>query len=299
MKFNSIQFFSIKINYELGRKTWFGSGGHCSFFLKADNLNQLKTALKLGKKFLPIFILGGGSNILVRDGGFKGLVIKLGADFTKINFDEKKNILSIGAAAKDLDVSKFCFENRISGFEFLSGIPGTIGGNLKMNAGCFGDQICDKLLDCTILDTDQNLKKLEKKQLIFKYRKSSFSDKDIIIEARFSAKKSAKEKIKKKMLEISQKRKKTQPVSNRTGGSTFINPPSNSAWKLIDAVKLRGKKIGGARVSKLHSNFLINENLATSMDLELLGEEIRRRVWNKFKIKLNWELMRIGEFKKI
>ncbi len=287
------------INYELGKKTWFGSGGNCSFFFKTNSLKQLRAVLKIGKKILPIFILGAGSNILVRDGGFKGLVIKLGNDFKKIEFNDNKNILSVGSAAKDIDVSKFCLENSISGFEFLSGIPGTIGGNLKMNAGCFGHQISDRLLDCTILDKNLKIKKLEKKNIYFKYRESSFSDEDIIIEARFLAKKSQKVQIKKKLLEISKKRKKSQPINYRTGGSTFTNPPSHFAWKLIDAAKFRGKRLGGARVSKLHSNFLINENLATSMDIELLGEEIRKSVWNKFKIKLNWELMRIGEFKKI
>ena len=142
-------------------------------------------------------------------------------------------------------------------------------------------------------------KKISKKNINFNYRNSSFSNEDVIVEASFIAKRSHKEIIKKKMLEISIQRKKSQPVSSRTGGSTFVNPPSHSAWKLIDSVKFKGKRLGGAKVSDLHSNFLINDNFATSMDIELLGEEIRQSVWNKFKINLNWELMRIGEFKKI
>ncbi len=299
MNFNSLQFPSLKFNYEFGKKTWFGSGGNCRYFLRADSLKQLRTTLKIGKNILPIFILGSGSNILVRDGGYKGMVIKLGSDFKKIEIDKKKNILSVGSAAKDIEVSKFCLENNISGFEFLSGIPGTIGGNLKMNAGCFGHQISDQLLDCTIIDKNLMTKKISKKNINFNYRNSSFSNEDVIVEASFIAKRSHKEIIKKKMLEISIQRKKSQPVSSRTGGSTFVNPPSHSAWKLIDSVKFKGKRLGGAKVSDLHSNFLINDNFATSMDIELLGEEIRQSVWNKFKINLNWELMRIGEFKKI
>ncbi len=299
MNINSFVFPFLKYNYQFGKKTWFGSGGNCRFFLKVNSLRQLKTTLKIGKRVLPIFILGSGSNILVRDGGFKGIVIKLGSDFKKIEFDNKENILSIGSAAKDLDVSRFCLENNITGFEFLSGIPGTIGGNLKMNAGCFGYQISDQLLDCTIIDRNLETKKIAKQNINFDYRKSSFTNEDVIINAKFIVKRSNKETIKKKIHEISKLRKKSQPVSTRTGGSTFTNPPSQSAWKLIDSVKFRGKRIGGARVSNLHSNFLINDNHATSMDIELLGEEIRQSVWNKFKINLNWELMRIGEFKKI
>ncbi|MEE2695187.1 MAG: UDP-N-acetylmuramate dehydrogenase [Pseudomonadota bacterium] len=289
----------IKFNYPLGKKTWFGSGGNCTFFIKVNSSKDLNLVLKYIPRFLPTFIVGNGSNILIRDGGFKGLVIKLGNEFKQIKFDKKSSILTVGSAAKDLEVSNFCLNNNITGFEFLSGIPGTIGGNLKMNAGCFGHEISEKLLDCTIIDRKLNIKKFCKKDIDFGYRKTSFKKDHIILSARFRLENSSKKNIAKKILNISKTRKRTQPVSSRTGGSTFTNPTSEDAWKLIDGVNFRGKEIGGAKVSNMHSNFLINENSATSLDIEILAEEIRRKVWNKFRIKLNWELMRIGEFKRI
>ena len=149
---------SVKFNYELGKKTWFGSGGNCKIFYNVDTVDQLKCILKTYRKFFPILVIGGGSNLLIRDGGFSGVVIKLGKSFKEIKVSNKNSILSVGAAVKDLEVSRFCLINNISGFEFLSGIPGTIGGNLKMNAGCFGAQISDNLIDCTIVDKQLNLK---------------------------------------------------------------------------------------------------------------------------------------------
>ena len=290
---------SLKFNYKLGKKTWFGTGGNCVLFLEANSINQLINTIKVGRKFLPIFVIGSGSNVIIRDGGFKGIVIKLGGNFRKIKINNNNSILSIGAGTKDSEVSKYCVENNISGLEFLSGIPGTIGGNIKMNAGCYGDQISDNLIDCTIIDEKFNKKIVKKSEIDFHYRKSSFDNEDIIIEARFKIQKSNKFQIKKKISTISDKRKKSQPVSSRTGGSTFTNPSSYPAWKLIDEIDYRGKQIGGAKVSNLHSNFLINYKNATSLDLEILGEEIKKKVWEKKKINLKWELIRIGEFKKV
>ncbi len=291
--------FPIKYKYEVGKKTWFGSGGNCLLFLKAETLKQLISVLKLTKTFLPYIVVGSGSNLLIRDGGFNGLIIKLDKDFKKINFDQKDSILSLGCGAKDFDVSKFCLEKNISGFEFLSGIPGTIGGNLKMNAGCYGTCISENLIDCTILDDDLKIKTLNKNQIDFGYRNSSFSDDQILLSATFKVKKDSHLKIKKRILDISKDRKKNQPLATRTGGSTFKNPTQDSAWKLIDAVAFRGKRNGGAKVSEIHPNFLINANRASSLDIEVLGEEIKNKVFEKFKIKLQWELMRVGEFKKV
>ncbi len=290
---------SVKFNYELGKKTWFGTGGNCSLFFKARSIDELVFILRLGKRVFPILIIGSGSNIIVRDGGFKGIVIKLCGDFKEIKIDNTNLTLSVGAGTKDSEVSKFCLENEISGLEFLSGIPGTIGGNLIMNAGCYGQKISDRLIDCTIIDKRLNIIRLKKSEINFGYRKSSFKNNQIIIGARFKINKIKKENIKKIVSRISSKRKQSQPVANRTGGSTFTNPKSQSAWKLIDKINYRGKKLGGAKVSELHSNFLINDNNATSLDLEMLGEEIRNNVWVKQKIKLHWELVRIGKFKKV
>tara|TARA_B100000963_G_scaffold174487_1_gene151796 strand:+ start:870 stop:1769 length:900 start_codon:yes stop_codon:yes gene_type:complete len=290
---------NLKFNYQLGKKTWFGTGGNCNLFLEVNSIDQLINTIKIAKRFVPIFVIGSGSNVIIRDGGFKGIVIKLGVNFRKIKINNDNSILSIGAGTRDSEVSKFCVENNISGLEFLSGIPGTIGGNIKMNAGCYGDQISDKLIDCTIIDERLKKKILKKSEIDFCYRKSSFDNKHVIIEARFKIQKDNKFRIKKKISIISDKRKKSQPVASRTGGSTFKNSSSYPAWKLIDEIDYRGKKLGGAKVSALHSNFLINYNNATSLDLEILGEEIKNKVWEKRKINLKWELIRIGEFKKV
>ena len=290
---------SLKFNYQLGKKTWFGTGGNCNLFLEVNSINQLINTIRIGKKFLPILVIGSGSNVIIRDGGFKGIVIKLGGNFRKIEIDSSNSVLSIGAGTKDSEVAKFCVEKNISGLEFLSGIPGTIGGNIKMNAGCYGNQISDNLIDCTIIDEKLNKKLVKKKDINFHYRKSSFDSGQIIIEARFKIQKCNKSLIKKKISTISDKRKKSQPVSSRTGGSTFTNPTSYPAWKLIDEIDYRGKQLGGAKVSNLHSNFLINYKNASSLDLEILGEEIKNKVWEKRRIDLKWELIRIGEFKKV
>ena len=290
---------SLKFNYQLGKKTWFGTGGNCNLFLEVNSINQLINTIRIAKKFLPILVIGSGSNVIIRDGGFKGIVIKLGGEFRKIEIDSSNSVLSVGAGTKDSEVAKFCVEKNISGLEFLSGIPGTIGGNIKMNAGCYGNQISDNLIDCTIIDEKLNQKIVKKNEIDFHYRKSSFDSGQIIVEARFKIQKSDKSQIKKKITTISEMRKKSQPVSSRTGGSTFTNPTSYPAWKLIDEIDYRGKQIGGAKVSNLHSNFLINYKNATSLDLEMLGEEIKNKVWEKRRINLKWELIRIGEFKKV
>ena len=290
---------SLKFNYQLGKKTWFGTGGNCNLFLEVNSINQLINTIRIAKKFLPILVIGSGSNVIIRDGGFKGIVIKLGGKFRKIEIDKSNSVLSVGAGTKDSEITKFCVEKNISGLEFLSGIPGTIGGNIKMNAGCYGNQISDNLIDCTIIDGKLNKKIVKKKEIDFHYRKSSFDDGQIIIEARFKIQKCNKSEIKKKISTISDKRKKSQPVSSRTGGSTFTNPTSYPAWKLIDEIDYRGKQLGGAKVSNLHSNFLINYKNASSLDLEMLGEEIKNKVWERRRINLKWELIRIGEFKKV
>ena len=189
-------------------------------------------------------------------------------------------------------------ENNITGFEFLCGVPGTLGGNLKMNAGCYGQEICDNFLECVVINSKGEKEVKKKGDIIFGYRSSTLGD-DIVISAKFKVNYDGKKKINDKIKNITKDRKKSQPLGVRTGGSTFSNPKNKSAWKLIDAIKYRGKTNGGAKVSKHHSNFLINNKSATSLDLELLGEDIRAKVWDKYKIRLEWEILRIGKYKKI
>ena len=289
----------IKINYDIGKKTWFGTGGKAKALLVINNLKSLKFLLKILPKSQPIFLMGAGSNVIVRDGGINGLTIKLGKDFKKIDYIKKKKIINIGSAAKDLDISKFCYENSIGNFEFLRGIPGTLGGNIIMNAGCFGSSISDELISCTVINRNGNIQKLFKKSLRFDYRFSSIPKDSIVINAEFKAITKNKRTIKQMLKKITSKRMLSQPINFRTGGSTFKNTKKEPAWKLIDKINFRGKVIGGAKVSDLHTNFLINKGTANSLDLELLGEEIRSKVKKKYNINLDWELIRVGQFKKI
>lgn len=288
----------FKINYGIGDKTWFGSGGNCFCFINVNSNALLSFLVSYINKILPIFIIGNGSNLIIRDGGINGIVVKLGKKFSNINFNKKDSLLSIGSSAKDKEISNFCLKNNIKDFEFLVGIPGTLGGNLKMNAGCYGYEISDNLISCQIMDKSGKIQNLTNKQMKFNYRKSVIT-KEVILKAEFKVKIGSEDKIKKKMKHFAKIRKKNQPVASRTGGSTFSNPIKESAWKLIDGINYRGKFHGGAKVSELHSNFLINKNCATSLDLELLGEEIREKVWKRFKIKLDWEIIRVGKFKQI
>ncbi len=290
---------NLKFNYEVGKKTWFGTGGISSAFILINNESTLKILMKIIPKNFPLLILGAGSNILIRDGGFKGLTVKLGNDFKQIYFQKKEMTLIVGSGVKDSEISKFCHKNSFSGFEFLKGIPGTIGGNIFMNAGCYGSVISDLLLSCRILTRNAEIKELNRNEIKFGYRHSSIDKDAIILSAKFIAKKGTKKNIAKKLKKISNERINAQPVASRTGGSTFKNPPNESAWKLIDKINYRGRRLGGAIVSKHHTNFMINENLASSLDIELLGEEIKEKVKKKFKINLDWEIKRVGEFKKI
>lgn len=290
--------YNLSFNYDLGSKTWFGTGGKCLFFITSDSERVIRIILKYFKKIFPVFIIGAGSNLIVRDGGINGIVIKLGKAFSQITLYKKESILQIGGSAKDHQISKFCLENNITGFEFLSGIPGTLGGNLKMNAGCYGHEICDNLLECVVINSKGKKIVKEKDDITFGYRSSTLGD-DIVVSAKFKVNYDRKRKINDKIKTIINDRKKSQPFGVKTGGSTFSNPKNNSAWKLIDVIKYRGKTSGGAKVSEHHSNFLINSKSATSLDLELLGEDIRSKVWDKCKIKLEWEIVRIGKYKKI
>ena len=291
---------NLKINYDLGKKTWFGAGGNSSVFIKVNTLNKLIIVLKFLPKKIPIFVLGAGSNIIIRDGGYKGIVLKLGKEFSQIKVNKNNSRILVGSAVKDSELAKFCQNNNISGLEFLKGIPGTIGGNIKMNAGCYGNEISDFFISCRVIDRNSRIKKLTKEDIKFSYRNTSINKSLTIIDAEFKFSFKKNSLIKKNLDKISTLRKNTQPFAIRTGGSTFKNPNNKqSAWRLIDSIGYRGKKLGGAKVSQKHSNFLINENNASSLDIELLGEEIKEKVKKQYKVNLEWEIERIGSFKKI
>ena len=286
----------IQTNYKIGKKTWFGTGGNVKVFFQPECLSDLSLFLQLVPRKILIYVIGSGSNLLIRDGGLSGVVVKLNNGFNDFFYDKQKKIIKVGCGLKNINFIKYCLKNCIGDFEFLSGIPGTIGGSLKMNAGCFDQTISDNLISVEIIDRNGELLFLQKKDLEFKYRKTSILSDWIIISAVFSVKNSSKIKIQNYINKISKIRKKIQPISSRTGGSTFQNPKAYQAWKLIDKVGYRGKKLGGAQISEKHSNFLINNGNSSSLDIELLGEQVRDKVHSETGIKLDWEIIRVGRF---
>ena len=301
---NKIKFFKnfssrLKFNYKLSNKTWFGTGGKAKYYFTPLNEIELSLFLKFIPKSIPIFMIGLGSNIIIRDGGFNGVVIKLGEKFKFIDIDYSKKTFSAGCASKDLDLSYFCMNNSITGFEFLVGIPGSLGGSLRMNAGCFNQSISDKLISVRVMDRSGKIHILLRKQINFEYRKSLLPDDWFFLDATFQIEKKNKNIIRKNMNKIKEKRKFSQPINMRTGGSTFKNIDKKKAWKLIDEVGFRGYKFGSAQVSGKHTNFLINTGKCKSLELELLGEKIKERVFERKGIKLEWEIKRIGDFVKV
>ena len=289
---------SIKINYPIAKNTWFGSGGKTSIFFEAQSIISLKFFLSLLPINIPIFTIGMGSNILIRDGGIRGVTIKLKGNFNKIIIDKSNKILKVGSGVKNIDLAKFCEVNNIGGFEFLIGIPGSVGGSVKMNAGCFKQSISDLITKITVIDRLGKIHTINKEKINFSYRKTEIPNQHIIIDSTFNIKKKSKTLIKNKMKSISLKRKTVQPTNTRTGGSTFKNTKSFKAWELIEKINFRGKSLGGAKISKLHPNFIINYNNAKSLDIEVLGEEIVEEVMKKTGIRLEWEIKRVGNFEK-
>lgn len=289
----------IKFNYSIAKKTWFGTGGKCLIYFQPKGINDLKIFVKLLPKYIKIFPIGLGSNILLRDGGFKGAIIKLGKFFSEITYAKKEKKLVVGAGVKDINLANFCMNNSISDFEFLVGIPGTVGGAIKMNSGCFGFEIIDNLISVNVLNRNGRVSTLKKQDIKFEYRKSNIANESIILNATFKTKDSESKIIKKKIKKFSEIRKKNQPIAVRTGGSTFKNTENKKAWELINLSGMRGISIGDAIVSDKHSNFLINGGNASSLDIELLGEEILANVLKKTGVKLSWEIERVGEFEKI
>jgi len=241
---------------------------------------------------IPLMSLGVGSNLLICDGGIEGVVIRFGKKFSKVSADE--NIITAGSGAPDISVARAALSAKLGGFEFLRGVPGTIGGALKMNAGAYGAEIKDIFLEARAVDLAGNIHILSHDDMGFSYRHTAVPDDYIFVEATFMGTFGDADEIQKRMNEIGDAREESQPLRTRTGGSTFKNPDGLSAWKLIEDAGCRGLKIGGARVSEKHCNFLINEGDATATDIEELGEEVRHRVMKNSGLQLEWEIKRIG-----
>jgi len=239
-----------------------------------------------------VSVIGVGSNLLVRDGGIPGVVVRLPSVFGRIAVDGTR--IRVGAAALDAAVARAAADAGVGGMEFLRGIPGTVGGALKMNAGCYGREIKDIFVEATAIDGKGGEHRLASADMGFVYRKAQVPDDFIFVEAVFAGNADDPAAVRARMDALVEQRESTQPVKSRTGGSTFKNPPGHKAWELIDRAGCRGLMHGAAQVSEKHCNFLINTGDAAAADIEALGEEVRARVKDKFGVMLEWEIKRVG-----
>ena len=275
----------------ISSSSWFKVGGPAELlYIPADELDLINFMTNLDPE-IPIFVIGASSNILIRDGGIKGVVIKLGNSFKGINLHNNK--LAVGAYLNNMILAKYAHNNRLLGFDFLSGIPGTVGGSIKMNAGCYGMEMADIIIKIKVIDRLNGLSVISAKDLNMEYRKSTLPNDTVIISAYL--------KVNKEIINnainytnIKEKRLKSQPINQLTGGSTFKNPPGYKAWKLIEKAGCRGLSIGGAKISDMHTNFIINYNNATAKDIETLGNIVRDKVYRNSGIKLDWEILKVG-----
>jgi UDP-N-acetylmuramate dehydrogenase len=279
-------------NQPLGEFTWFRVGGPAQAFFMPDNEDDLAYFLRNVPAEIPVTVIGAGSNLIVRDGGVPGVVIRLGRGFNDISTQDNHRVVA-GTAMLDVMVARAGQAAGIAGLAFLSGIPGTIGGALRMNGGAYGGETKDFLVEARGVDRQGNVRSFSNAEMGFSYRHCGVPDDVIFTAAVFQGRPGDADAIAAEMAEIKGKREKTQP-RNRTGGSTFKNPPGHSAWKLVDEAGCRGLKVGQAKVSELHSNFLISLDGARAADIETLGETVRARVKAHSGVELEWEIKRIG-----
>lgn len=276
----------------LAQVTWFQVGGPAEVLFRPADINDLATFLAGKPADVPVTVIGVASNLLIRDGGVPGVVVRLGRGFVEMTPEGDR--LHVGAGALDANVAIAARQAGIAGLEFLSGIPGTIGGALRMNAGAYGAEVKDVVVSALALDPKGVRHRFTGPALGFTYRHCGLPEDWIFVGAELRGRVGDPVNIQKKMDDIAVKRETTQPVRTRTGGSTFANPEGHKAWELIDRAGCRGLKVGGAMVSDKHTNFLINTGEATAGDIEELGEEVRRRVFENSGVVLEWEIRRIG-----
>ena len=287
----------IYYEYDIKQLNWFNLGGPAKVFFKPNTLEELIFFLKNFSNSLPIKVLGVGSNTLIRDGGYDGVIIKLGKNFSHLSKLDDNTVIS-GSAVLDKQLSNFAIENSIAGLEFLSCIPGSIGGAIKMNSGCYDYDISKCIVSIQTVDHVGIVKSIDAKKINFFYRGSDLSDDLIFLSATFKGEKEDNSKIKKKMKEFSMAKNESQPSRIKTCGSTFKNPINQTqkkAWKLIKEARCEGIKIGDASISEKHSNFFVNQGSATSNDMENLINIVREKVFSTTGIKLALELQIIGE----
>lgn len=273
---------------------WFKSGGAAEWLFEPKDLGDLQDFLRALDPAVPVMALGLGSNMIVRDGGVPGVVVRLGKAFAKVErLDELT--LNCGGGASGILVSSTARDNGIAGLEFLRSIPGTVGGFVRMNGGAYGGEVKDVLIDCDVVLRDGSLVTLPVADLHYTYRHSELPEGAIVVAARFRGRPGQPEAIQAEMDRISASREASQPLRSKTGGSTFKNPAGHKAWQLVDEAGCRELQLGGAQVSEKHTNFLLNLGEATSADIEALGEEVRKRVKAKSGVALEWEIQRVGK----
>jgi UDP-N-acetylmuramate dehydrogenase len=279
-------------NQSLAEFAWFRVGGPAQVFFMPEDEDDLAYVLRNLPSDIPVTVVGAGSNLIVRDGGVPGMVIRLGRSFSAVAVEDD-HCISAGTGALDVMVARAARDAGIAGLAFYSGIPGTIGGALRMNGGAYGAETKDVLIKARGVDRQGNIRNYSNAEMGFAYRHCGVPEDVIFTQALFQGRAGNVEEIAAEMADIKRKREASQP-RNRTGGSTFKNPPGMSAWKLVDEAGCRGYRVGNAQVSELHSNFLVNLGSATAADIETLGETVRARVKEHSGVELEWEIKRIG-----
>jgi len=282
-------------NASLAKLVWFKSGGAADWLFEPADLDDLIAFVGALDEGTPLMALGLGSNLIVRDGGVPGVVVRLGKPFATVEV-RRESVLECGGAASGILVSSTARDAGIAGLEFLRGIPGTVGGFVRMNGGAYGREVADILVDCDLAMPDGNVITVPVADLRYTYRHSELPDGAIVVAARFRGTPGDAKEIGAEMDRIAYAREESQPLRSKTGGSTFKNPPGDKAWRLVDAAGCRGLRLGGAQVSEKHANFLINTGDATSADIEGLGEEVRTRVSQSQGVALEWEIQRVGRW---
>lgn len=285
---------TLTAGQRLSELTWFRVGGPAEVLFRPADEADLAYFLKNTDAAIPVHVIGLGSNTLVRDGGIDGVVIRLARGFSDVTV-EPENRLRVGTAVPDVKVARSAAEAGITGLAFYRGIPGCIGGALRMNAGAHGSETKDCLIEARAVDRAGNIHTVPLAEMGLTYRHSAVPDDWIFTEALYQGAPGDPATIQAEMAAVAEYRETHQPTRERTGGSTFKNPPGESAWKLVDAAGLRGFRVGGACVSEKHCNFLINDRDATAEDIETLGETIRKRVRETSGLTLEWEIKRVGK----
>lgn len=283
---------SYRFDVPLAPTNWFRVGGPADVLFKPTDARDLADFLKAAPSGIPIHVIGVGSNLIIRDGGLEGVVIRLGRGFTDVTIEG--DVLVSGAAVLDVNVARFAADNGRAGLEFYAGIPGTIGGALAMNAGAYEGETKDVLIKAEAVDRAGNIHVLSVDECKYTYRHFGGAEGLIFTRAWFKTKPGTPEAIHTRIHEITTKREATQPVRERTGGSTFKNPEGHKAWQLVEQAGCRGFEVDGAQMSVMHCNFMINTGNATAAALESLGDEVRKRVKDASGVELEWEIKRIG-----